>query len=659
MRRRLLVQNAFRFDRSQWRPVEALRCTLGLALPLLIAVLLGHPSWGVLAATGALNTGLASYSGVTRARLRLMLTTTTVTAAVTVLGVLVGQNSWLGALAVLVAGVLLAIYGASGPAATTISLQAVTVLIVLTGLHLPLSQALPSGALVLLGGLLQTLLLAAVWPLAPRWPERRVVASVYRSLARFTEQLPTSPDHLLPDALPLQTAWALLDEANTYRWRTEHAELRQRLHRAEALRGAITGLAVADAEFRQVGEPERVQAQTYADALARTLRQSMDDIRHGHNAPADLEALRAALDVLPGSTTSLPSQRYRHWAELVYATLNAPARARPEQPIPAQNPAAPTEQPQTRQGWWSRVLRLPLGPLVLRHALRYGLALGLSTLLYRLLNIQHGYWLPLTVAVLLRQDYAATLTRGLARLTGTLGGVLLATLLVLLVHPSAAVLSGLSLGAAFLVYALFLTNYAVFSAAITVYVVCSVAASGLAEEQVGLLRIVATLLGGLTALGVSLLWPSWQSGSVWKTLQDAVQAQASYAGAVDALVQATPETFPRTLLEADRAGRHARALRLQAEGTLQAAALEPGRRRAEQRRVLFALLSRLHANAAQVLTLHAEAEALHTTHRRTRTQAAQHSAALREQIMQDVRALQADTDSLVGRATATDETATL
>ena len=324
------MQTAFRFDRSQWRPVEALRCTVGLALPLLIAVLLGHASWGVLAATGALNTGLASYSGVTRARLRLMLTTSAVTATVTVLGVLVGQNPWLSALAALLAGTALALYGVSGPAATTISLQAMTVLIVLTGLHLPLSQALPSGALVLLGGLLQTLLLAAVWPLAPRWPERRVVASVYRSLARFVEHLPPDEDHPLPDALPLQTAWALLDEAHAYRWRFEHAELSQRLHEAEALRGAITGLAAADADFRRTGEAERGQAQTYADALAHTLRRRVADIRHGQPPSEDPAELRAALDALPDATKPLPAHRnYHHWAELVYDALKLqPARRR-------------------------------------------------------------------------------------------------------------------------------------------------------------------------------------------------------------------------------------------------------------------------------------------------------------------------------------------
>ena len=124
------------------------------------------------------------------------------------------------------------------------------------------------------------------------------------------------------------------------------------------------------------------------------------------------------------------------------------------------------------------------------------------TLLTRLLAVPHGYWLALTVGVVLRQDYLSTLTRGLARFGGTLVGVLLASLLVWALHPGLAALGLLSLGAAWLVYALFPTSYAAFSAAITLYVVFSVSASGLPERLVVEQRIWLTLLGGLMALGV-------------------------------------------------------------------------------------------------------------------------------------------------------------
>ncbi|WP_188962023.1 FUSC family protein [Deinococcus aquiradiocola] len=621
MRSRILVQNAFRFDRSQWRPLEALRCTAGLAVPVLLGVLAGQAPLGVLAATGALNAGLASYSGVTRSRLRLMLTTSVVTALVTVLGVLAAHEVWAATLAALVVGSLLALYGQSGPAALTVSLQATSVLVVMTGLQLPVSQALPAGLLVLGGALVQTVLLVAVWPASRRSPERRAVANVYRSLARYVEawdedaSLPG-----VPDAVPLQNAWALLDEARGFAWRDEHAALVQSLQAAEEIRASLTGLGGASVAYR-AQRPGR--AARLASALARTLRRVESDVRQGHaghasvRSRAELRGLRQRLAALDGGTPDERSER--HWAELIVARLDRLLRLPPpSRPLPAPQgassppPAAgPDAAPVTLLGRLTGLLArmprsVPLQQVAWRHALRFGVALALSTLLYRALNVSHGYWLPLTVAVLLRQEFSATLTRGVARLSGTLAGVLLAAGIVAALHPGAALLSLLSLLAAFLVYALFLTNYAVFSVAITLYVVFSVEAAGIAQRLAVETRVVATLLGGLLALAFHLVWPTWQARQAQGVLRDALARHLAYAEAVAALYAAGSGPEREQAAETARSARlAARQLRLQAENLVQAAALEPGRR--PLRADLAALVGELSREAARTLALHAEA----------------------------------------------------
>jgi Fusaric acid resistance protein-like len=53
------------------------------------------------------------------------------------------------------------------------------------------------------------------------------------------------------------------------------------------------------------------------------------------------------------------------------------------------------------------------------HALRLGLAVGAGTLLYRLVDLEHGYWVPLTTLAVLQPTEHGTLVRSLQRAAGT------------------------------------------------------------------------------------------------------------------------------------------------------------------------------------------------------------------------------------------------
>jgi uncharacterized membrane protein YccC len=62
-----------RFDRSSLEPGFVLRCTAGVAIPLVVATLLGHPALGVAAALGAFITGFTSLQGIYRTRMTAVL----------------------------------------------------------------------------------------------------------------------------------------------------------------------------------------------------------------------------------------------------------------------------------------------------------------------------------------------------------------------------------------------------------------------------------------------------------------------------------------------------------------------------------------------------------------------------------------------------------
>ena len=212
--------------------------------------------------------------------------------------------------------------------------------------------------------------------------------------------------------------------------------------------------------------------------LTRTLAQVRRGVSQGQTGPDEalispgaLRALRlAALRAAPvGEVEKVISALALTLDLLTRLSLTARPPIDPVLPYslsPA--PAAPTLP------FW----RLRPTPAQWQHGWRLAVAVGLSDLLVRLLALPHGYWLPLTVGLVLRADYLTTLTRGAARLLGTLAAVL-AGLLLGLAHPGVQLDTLFVLGAAWLAYALLQVGYAPFSAAVGLYVIMSVSASGL------------------------------------------------------------------------------------------------------------------------------------------------------------------------------------
>jgi hypothetical protein len=69
--------------------------------------------------------------------------------------------------------------------------------------------------------------------------------------------------------------------------------------------------------------------------------------------------------------------------------------------------------------------------LLRAHALRLTSIVAGTTLFYRLLELQHGYWIPLTVLAVLQPEEHASKVRALQRASGTLVGTILITVLMI------------------------------------------------------------------------------------------------------------------------------------------------------------------------------------------------------------------------------------
>ncbi len=73
---------------------------------------------------------------------------------------------------------------------------------------------------------------------------------------------------------------------------------------------------------------------------------------------------------------------------------------------------------------------LDLSSIAFRHAIRCGVCLAIAVAGSRAVGIPHGYWIPMTTAIVLKPDFAGTFSFALLRVLGTMLGLVLTTALV-------------------------------------------------------------------------------------------------------------------------------------------------------------------------------------------------------------------------------------
>jgi uncharacterized membrane protein YccC len=165
-------------------------------------------------------------------------------------------------------------------------------------------------------------------------------------------------------------------------------------------------------------------------------------------------------------------------------------------------------------------------------SLRFAIVLAVAMALGRHFAADRGYWIPMTAALVLKPDFQTTFVRGFGRIAGTLIGAVVATLVIALVrgHPVAQV-AGL-IAAAAAAYVTFNPNYALFSIAITSFVVIVLGMRGLPGTTTIDARVLDTLAGGALAMIGYLAWPTWERKRTRALLADLIEAQRRAANAI-------------------------------------------------------------------------------------------------------------------------------
>jgi len=141
---------------------------------------------------------------------------------------------------------------------------------------------------------------------------------------------------------------------------------------------------------------------------------------------------------------------------------------------------------------------------VFQHALRLGTASMVAVGLYKGFHIEHGYWLILTVLVIVKPEFAATRQRAGERIFGSVVGGAIGTLLVAWIH-NVFVLDALLLICCVLAYSHSPDSYGLFVTFLTPFVVLMINIAAPGNWEIALVRISNTLLGGAIALVVAYL----------------------------------------------------------------------------------------------------------------------------------------------------------
>ena len=167
-----------------------------------------------------------------------------------------------------------------------------------------------------------------------------------------------------------------------------------------------------------------------------------------------------------------------------------------------------------------------------RHALRLAGAIAVADAITRVLLLPRAYWVPLTVALVLKPDFASTYSRGLARIAGAILGVGVASLIVYVMFGAVAahiVLLGILM---FGMRGFGAANYGLMAAILTALVVVLTSFVGVRPEAAIVDRGLDTVVGGIIALVTYVAWPTWERSQAPAILADLLEAYRRYFRAV-------------------------------------------------------------------------------------------------------------------------------
>jgi len=551
------VRPLLHLERRVLDPAVAVRHGLVVALALALGFAFDEPKLGFTAAMGALQLGFYDNREPYLARLETMAAVTLALAVAAVIGTQARHTPTVTVVTVGVAfvgGLMTAI----GPNAALAGLHSTVLVLVFSSVSG--IGALVVGGGVLLGGAVQALVSLVGWPVHPYRPEERALVAAWEALADFGRHGDDERDRAAMVALSDAGTTLALSSARG----AAGQRLRGLLDRGDGLRLELVALG------RRAGEgAARLREMTGAavTGLAEALVGPSAD--RAARAEMALDRFRAAVAGTPAEA-ALPPVRLTAVERELYETaaLMDPGWQADARTPPLRRRHGPSD------GWRALRAAATPGSALFRHAARLALAVLIADLVAGGFGLSRGYWVAMTVAVVLRPDYSSTLQRGVGRVAGTLAGVLLAWGCVSLVGSDRGWLVVLVGAFACATFLLMKANFVLGAASLTALISCLLEVEGQPLSQTAPARLVDTVIGGAIAVAVYLLWPTWQGSDLAEVAAQSVDASRAWASSI---FGALAERGTYTAATIRELGSRARETRAEAEMAVDGAQGEPHR----------------------------------------------------------------------------------
>lgn len=139
----------------------------------------------------------------------------------------------------------------------------------------------------------------------------------------------------------------------------------------------------------------------------------------------------------------------------------------------------------------------------LMHGIRMAIIMMIATSISETVSVPHPYWLPMSVAWMSKPDHDGTVVRVLHRVVGTIFGLLVAFVAVVVFRPTGSGFLPLALIGVALAIAFIWANYAIAVTGVTVWVVSLFAMVGDPVVETMDLRLLATVAAGILVLVAS------------------------------------------------------------------------------------------------------------------------------------------------------------
>ncbi|MBN3885505.1 MAG: FUSC family protein [Nostoc sp. JL34] len=546
---------------------NGLRAALALGVPMLIGQLINQRESGLLVGLMAHFVNLANVGGPYQIKAKAMAQATLGIAVSVFVGTLVAQVPVLAVVLTLLWGLASGFASLYGNAGANVGL--VVGISFITTIAQPgnLEVALVRSLLCLIAGGWAMLLSLVMWPFRPYDLIRLALADCFSAIANYIQAFVgkvATTENILEIRKALETARTTLGTLrigqSSRSWVNEPFLLL--IQDGDRLLGLVIALTeLLETNFQQ--QQYHTVQQLVDDALAEisVILQAIAKVISRKPASIDLGNLKRIYEALKEQESL--QRKAIAGSETDYTTLVALSnlvlmieKLIKQLQYTAQTAKSLADRSKMSQRDIDRLLlfedeqrsllsllkeNLTLDSAIFRHALRIGVSLTVGVILYSVTNLPMGYWVTLTIILVLKPNLGATFKRFFQRVGGTILGAVLAAILLATI-TSKPVLDIIILLTVFFGVSLIGFNYGYSVIFFSIFVLLIIDIGHPISWQLAGFRVLNTLIGaGLAFASHYFLWPNWERDRLPSQLATALRECHKYFWNVMAVYQGTKE----------------------------------------------------------------------------------------------------------------------